>query len=413
MKKFSRFLSVALALVLILSAFALPVSAASDVKVSYRAEFVKVVGEKDSEGNKSEDFGVYKLKVYTTANVLTPGVVFNIFYDENVVVPIDANMGDIVYEYLCDDDYPTVAYNLLGSLGDTHSYDKNGAFVASRPAYFGGSHANAKKNVKLERAEAGKLIWNYTSGDKTAVPGLIMDEGIFEAYFALQPGKTEADLQGKVFSFGDNAGHGVMSVAYDPTPSANRFYTSMGSGAIAIKPADIPAPDFVFASSAVGSANQQIRITVDGNKATTDTFDYRFVSSISAADWAAKFANTAKPGATTNCITEAGFAFKAGTDVYTMADAKADIASGAANVYTTQTIRPGATYDFGCVVTNIEKAFATNVVAGELTGELQIVSYVKYLDAAGNPQIEYAPSVVTSRIHPGYINTCFAQGFTY
>lgn len=163
----------------------------------------------------------------------------------------------------------------------------------------------------------------------------------------------------------------------------------------------------VAEKSSIFNSRQQMRIKTDAQKVTTETFDYRFVSSISAADWAAKFANTAKEGATTNCITEAGFAFVRGTGNYTMDEVKAG------TVQTTQKIRPASgengTYDFGCVVYNIPKTVATDPNGGELS----MVSYVKYLDANGNPQIEYYTSVVKSTIHPGYIDICNQQGFTY
>lgn len=174
----------------------------------------------------------------------------------------------------------------------------------------------------------------------------------------------------------------------------------------------------------------EIHITVDENGVTTGTYDYRVVNSITAEDFDKYFFNTGVEDATTNTIVELGFAFakewrneegKVLNPAMDINAARASIALGAGDadadgrayaVRTTNKLAPNTakgTYDFACLVTGIPKA---NAVSAE-GQEVLFYSYIKYLDGDGNVQYMYSGNVEVSRMYPGYINTCNAQGWIY
>lgn len=339
MKKTVKILSIFLALVLTLTAFMIPAAAENAAGASFRMELTPVVGETDTNGVKSEDAGIYKLTMYLTATEKIAGIVLDMNYDESIFVPVDYNMGQIVYEYTCDDTYKNAYYNLLGSLGDTQAYGPTGEPVASRPLYYGGSHAMASKTIKVERKAQGVISFSYQIGNATLMPGKETDEPIVEVYLKLQSG---ADPNGAKFSFGDGEtvlSNGLVSsksVAYDTSPTLGKFFMTHGSHAQNILDlTSIPTPDYTYTAApvvtgpTVAKSKAELKFTLTSPTTVADPFTLRVTSVITDADWDAYFANTAVADATTDAIQRLGFVAYRGTEGFDMDTAKA-VAQGTA-----------------------------------------------------------------------------------
>lgn len=186
------------------------------------------------------------------------------------------------------------------------------------------------------------------------------------------------------------------------------------SGAIKCKPAQTafkafldgstknvsPAVDTYDVSAAVASAtvgevapagpvltkaNSQVKMTATSATTVADAFQFRVISSISAADWDAYFANTGKADATANAITKVGFVVYKGTTGFNLDTAKAAVAGTAADGYqvaTTDYIQhvDGADAKFGCRI---------DITSAETRSDVTYVAFAQYLDASGAAQVVF------------------------
>lgn len=389
MKKTVKILSIFLALVLTLTAFMIPVAAENAAGASFRMELTPVVGETDTTGVKSEDAGIYKLTMYLTATEKIAGIILDMNYDESIFVPVDYNMGQIVYEYTCDDTYKSAYYNLLGSLGDTQAYGPTGEPVSSRPLYYGGSHAMASKSIKVERKAQGVICFSYQIGNATLMPGKETDEPIVEVYLKLQPG---ADPNGAKFSFGDGEtvlSNGLVSsksVAYDTSPTLGKFFMTHGSHAQNILDlTSIPTPDYTYMAApvvtgpVVAKSKAELKFTLTSATTVAEPFTFRVTSVITDADWDAYFKNTAA-GGDTDAIQRLGFVAYKGTDGFDMDTAKA-VAQG------TETAGYEAAWtDYVQKADDNSDAYfgaRLEITSEETRTDVTYVGVVEYLDADG------------------------------
>lgn len=153
---------------------------------------------------------------------------------------------------------------------------------------------------------------------------------------------------------------------------------------------------------------QEIRITGTGTVAD-DTFDYRFICTVTPEMWAQYFANTADAG-DTDCITEIGFVAKTG--VMTEEEARLLLngweVEGCA-VRTTRNVRvtESGNYEFACYIEGIDKEFALLK-----QDEISIYAYIRYLDETGTERIAYTDGVTQSRIGAGYEKIAAQLGYT-
>lgn len=325
MKKTAKILSVLLALVLAFSVCLIPVSAA-DANFSFRMELTPVIGEVDTTGVKSEDAGIYKLTLYLTSNYRTPGFIIDMHYDPAIFTPVDANSGQIVYDYLCDASYPNIAYNFLGSLADTQGYDANGN--PGRAVYYGGSHPSAQKSFKANYKAAGIILISYQCGQNTMEPGGSVDEGIVELYLRLNKGAT---ADGAKFRFGKGPvledPTSSKSVGYDTAPTHGRFYVMGVSQLVNILDLEsIIMPDYTYTEApvvtgpVVTKTQAEVKMTLNEDQTAVDyaaaPFQFRVISSISEDDW-----NTYFKGDGSN-IESVGFVAYKGDGAFDMETAK-------------------------------------------------------------------------------------------
>lgn len=132
-------------------------------------------------------------------------------------------------------------------------------------------------------------------------------------------------------------------------------------------------------------ANSQVKMTATSATTVEDAFQFRVISSISAADWDTYFANTGKAGATANAITNVGFVAYKGTTGFNLDTAKAAVAGTAADGYqvaTTDYIQhaDGTDAKFGCRI---------DITSAETRSDVTYVAFAQYVDASGAAQVVF------------------------
>lgn len=378
MKKMTKLFSIVMALVLMLSVAVLPATAAdpSAANVSFDLELVPVIGETDSNGLKSEENGIYKLIVYLTSDKRLCGATVDIVFDETKFAPLD-ECND--YTYTTDLEYNLPLFHRLGQMLDDNSYDSNGN-VGGRAKYYGPNHAkSAQYNFKFTQTKTNALLWNYRPCENALELGECTREPMAEIYFKLLDGQQ---AEGAVFGFGTGVGTSAKGVSYDGTPTAGKFYVLANVDATNIMPISlIGTPDYTYTGSvaagpALAHAKRQVKMSVANGAVVSGTEQMRVISTISAADWEAYFANTTNADATTNKITEVGIVAHKGAD-FDVEAAKAAAMNGSTADYTVKGTNyistQGGVYSFAARIEYQSDVFDTSYIA-----------YVKYLDAEGN-----------------------------
>lgn len=135
------------------------------------------------------------------------------------------------------------------------------------------------------------------------------------------------------------------------------------------------------------------KMTLTSATTVADPFQFRVTSVISSEDWDTYFANTGVKDATANYITALGFVAFKGTDGFDMETAKAVANGTAAEGYTV------ATTDYVRHVDGEEATFGAriDITSAETRSDATYVAFVKYVDASGAEQvIFYADSYVAS-----------------
>lgn len=132
-------------------------------------------------------------------------------------------------------------------------------------------------------------------------------------------------------------------------------------------------------------AKSQVKMTATSATTVADAFQFRVISSISAADWDTYFANTGKADATANAITSVGFVAYKGTTGFNLDTAKAAVAGTVADGYqvaTTDYIQhaDGADAKFGCRI---------DITSAETRSDVTYVAFAQYLDASGATQVVF------------------------
>lgn len=132
-------------------------------------------------------------------------------------------------------------------------------------------------------------------------------------------------------------------------------------------------------------ASSQVKMTATSASTVADAFQFRVISSISAADWDTYFANTGKADATANAITNVGFVAYKGTTGFNLDTAKAAVAGTAADGYqvaTTDYIQhaDGTDAKFGCRI---------DITSAETRSDVTYVAFAQYVDASGAAQVVF------------------------
>lgn len=161
---------------------------------------------------------------------------------------------------------------------------------------------------------------------------------------------------------------------------------TIGPGEIAATPVyTVSVAGGEVAGPVLTKASSQVKMTATSASTVADAFQFRVISSISAADWDTYFANTGKAGATANAITNVGFVAYKGTTGFNLDTAKAAVAGTAADGYqvaTTDYIQhaDGTDAKFGCRI---------DITSAETRSDVTYVAFAQYLDASGAAQVVF------------------------
>lgn len=413
MKRFSKIFAVVIAVVMLVSTFVLPTSAAylsdATLDLSVRLEKVTETGFTDVSGLEACENNIYKLIVSMDSSVPMWKIQTGVFFDTSLfdVCWYDVGTSELYFDSFTEPGYYDIGYSPLGVLLDANSYTSAGATGASgKNVYaYGPSHSAAKTSFygaqagsdeevyktavkyaytdkgETVPADAGFLLVSYTYSIEVA-KGIVLPTGkqdLFEIYLHLKDGKTAADIEGTEFRLSniDYSADGAPTVAGDynmwfgkttSDPSTVGTYTQNGTAFTYTTP------------SPVYAKGSQIRFNGLEENGAKASFDVRTRAALTAADFAAICGSedNAKALAEAGKL-QVGFVYTAGTmDVATAkAVATGTAASGYYNKPVTYIQSTGTEYVWTCLIKNADYDYVVQAL-----GYIIVDGTPYYFDAA-------------------------------
>lgn len=236
------------------------------------------------------------------------------------------------------------------------------AFTAEEKAYFD------KGIMILGSSTSSALRWNPTDLEAYMSFKMTVSDSV-QPGDEIWVGTHEAAVAKGTTYFAEGTKRLPQATAYDLTNSMVKLTVAGG---------EVAGPVLTKASS-------QVKMTATSASTVADAFQFRVISSISAADWDTYFANTGKADATANAITNVGFVAYKGTTGFNLDTAKAAVAGTAADGYqvaTTDYIQhaDGTDAKFGCRI---------DITSAETRSDVTYVAFAQYLDASGAAQVVF------------------------
>lgn len=150
------------------------------------------------------------------------------------------------------------------------------------------------------------------------------------------------------------------------------------------------------AAPVLTKAASQVKMTLTSATTVAEPFQYRVISKISGDDWNEYFANTGTENAGTNAITSVGFVAYKGAAAFDLETAKA-VANGAtaadyAAKETDYIQYDGSEAKFGCRIDFTAKP----------ENDVTYIAYAKYLDANGAAQVVFYDAAESSPVASKY-----------
>lgn len=336
---------------------------------------------------------------YTYAPANTTGeVVISTVADKTTVNP-----GDVVTFNIHID--PGSKTNLAGS-GTVIAYNGDqltpvGTTIPEFRTYVG-EHAATYANQKTTAGNMNfnvALLRNFTDEEKALFTKAIQFVGSSTSAanrWNPIPGESYVQFQMTVSDSvkpGDEIWIGVPEAAYAMGAAYISYYgdstrvtrTAMNEFNLTNSMVKLTVAGGEVAGPVLTKAKSQVKMTATSATTVADAFQFRVISSISAADWDTYFANTGKAGADANAITKVGFVVYKGTTGFNLDTAKAAVAGTAADGYqvaTTDYIQhaDGADAKFGCRI---------DITSAETRSDVTYVAFAQYLDASGAAQVVF------------------------
>lgn len=236
------------------------------------------------------------------------------------------------------------------------------AFTAEEKAYFD------KGIMILGSSTSSALRWNPTDLEAYMSFKMTVSDSV-QPGDEIWVGTHEAAVAKGTTYFAEGTKRLPQATAYDLTNSMVKLTVAGG---------EVAGPVLTKASS-------QVKMTATSASTVADAFQFRVISSISAADWDTYFANTGKAGATANAITNVGFVAYKGTTGFNLDTAKAAVAGTVADGYQVETTdyiqhADGADAKFGCRI---------DITSAETRSDVTYVAFAQYLDASGAAQVVF------------------------
>lgn len=414
MKTASKIISVALALVLALSVFMLPASAADkgvDINARVTAEQV---------GTDANGLKIYKMGVYVNSSHSLIAVQMNLTYDNSAFQLLRPNKNNAT----------VVNANMVIDKADTElaMYDGD-AYTQYEGAYADGD-VNADigyamfpqdgtqpslakiSDTNMGAALKGKgytgLYWawmvdttdNYLllSGGSTGTQKALAGEVKLLTFYM----KEKATAADGSYEIGFNVEQAArLTGTYCTSDKCDSL--SVGPDSASITPAMVSYQNATITigeeakAPVLTKANSQVKMTATSETTVADAFQFRVISKISSEDWNTYFANTGKDGATENVITSVGFVAYKGTAFdleAAKAVAQAGKDSGDYAYADTDYIchEDGGVATFGCRINYSAKP----------ENDPTYIAFAKYKDASGADQIVFYAAAETSPLATNY-----------
>lgn len=372
MVKTKKFISVLLALAMVFSVFAISATAwTGDGTQELKFD---VVADKTTVNPGDEVTVECKLNLADNGSWANTygGFAISWMYNDAVLTPTSLEYGPVISEFS--------AVRPIGKIvvAKALTQVKNASTAAEQDAWDANGY-NAMCKIQCVKdafttygsqgyweAEDGMTLFTVTfTVNESVEPGTTVNFDMISGLF----GKNHIYLQA-IDTANKNKGTNKYGAQY--------YDASTASLALSVAGGEVAGPVLTKASS-------QVKMTATSASTVADAFQFRVISSISAADWDAYFANTGKADATANAITNVGFVAYKGTTGFNLDTAKAAVAGTAADGYqvaTTDYIQhaDGADAKFGCRI---------DITSAETRSDVTYVAFAKYLDASGATQVVF------------------------
>lgn len=415
MKTVSKIISVALALVLALSVFMLPATAADkgvDINARVTAE---QVGE-DTNGLK-----IYKMGVYVNSTHSLIAVQLNMTYDNSAFQLLRPNLSNAAVvnanmvidkadkELAMYDGDAYAAYDGAYTEGDVNPAYGYAMFPqdGTQPSLAKISDTNMGASLKGKGYTGLYWAWmvdvtdNYLliSGGSTGTQKALAGEVKLLTFYM----KEKAGAANGSYEIGFNAEQAFrLTGTYCTSDKCDSII--VGPDSASITPAMVSYENATItigeeaAAPTLTKTSAQVKMTPNSATTVEDAFQFRVVSKISDADWNTYFANTGVADATTNAITSVGFVAYKGTEGFSLDTAKAVAAGTAADGYSVATTdyiqhTDGADAQFGCRL---------EITSAETRSDVTYVAFAQYVDASGAAQVVFYDAAYEALLATNY-----------
>lgn len=412
MKCAKKIISVALVLMLALSAMVLPTSAAEPViKADVVAEY---------QGQTSGGYDYYKFSVYLDSTLSLSTYQLNITWDNAVWQMLRAtNFADqnAFIANMCIDKNDT--NNIMYQASDAYATYGGGNWD------YGGSDGGyvlmpgdgtAPTLAKVSNTNMGAEL---TEAGYTGLYSTWMID-FTDSYMALSGGSlngynSPASGRQMVLSWYMRLKDGVQPGDYEVGFNAKQLYRLtgtyntedavesdlVGKNFKSIAPEQVTYTNAIVkvgeAGPVVAKSKAEVKMTPNSPTTVEDAFQFRVTSVITDADWDTYFANTAAGG--NNAITKLGFVAYKGTAGFDMETAKSVAKGGTAAGYdvatTTYVQKESDTSDayFGAII---------KITSAETRSDATYIAYVEYTDAEGATQYAFYDAAQTALLDTNY-----------
>lgn len=412
MKCAKKIISVALVLMLALSAMVLPTSAAEPViKADVVAEY---------QGQTSGGYDYYKFSVYLDSTLSLSTYQLNITWDNAVWQMIRAtNKADQVafIANMCIDKNDT--NNIMYQASDAYATYGGGNWD------YGGSDGGyvlmpgdgtAPTLAKVSNTNMGAEL---TDAGYTGLYSTWMID-FTDSYMALSGGSlngynSPASGRQMVLSWYMRLKDGVQPGNYEVGFNAKQLYRLtgtyntedavesdlVGKNFKSIAPEQVTYTNAIVkvgeAGPVVAKSKAEVKMTPNSPTTVEDAFQFRVTSVITDADWDTYFSNTAAGG--NNAITKLGFVAYKGTAGFDLETAKSVAKGGSAAGYeaaeTTYVQKESDTSDayFGAII---------KITSAETRSDATYIAYVEYTDAEGATQYAFYDAAQTALLDTDY-----------
>lgn len=410
MKCLKKIISVALVLMLALSAMILPTSAAEPVITA------DVVAE--YQGQTTGGYDYYKFSVYLDSSLSLQTYQLNITWDDAVWQMIRAtNKADqaaFIANMCIDRTDPnnnmyqsSEAYLTYG--GGNWDYGSDDGYVlmpgdGTAPTFAKISNDNMGTELTAAGYTGLYSTWmvDFTdsymcvsggslNGYNSPVSGRQM---VLSWYMRLkdgvQPGDYEVGFNAKQYARLTGTYDSEDAVESDFCDNMKSIQQSMVTYTNAIVKVGEAGP-------VVAKSKAEVKMTPNSPTTVEDAFQFRVTSVITDADWDTYFANTAAGG--NNAITKLGFVAYKGTDGFDLETAKSVAKGGTAAGYdkaeTTYVQKETDSSDayFGAII---------KITSAETRSDATYIAYVEYTDAEGATQYAFYDAAQTALLDTNY-----------